>query len=290
MSFVQLDFYSRVLGLDCQLDVVLPEEKQGVGFIPVPRKDKHPVLYLLHGTSGDHTDWERWTSVERYAAKRGIALVMPAGQLSSYSNMVHGERFFDYIAYEVPEVVKDAFPISDKREDTFIGGLSMGSYGALKIALSLPENYAAAGALSSGNHAYNPERFNAGLTSLAAMNKNSDVSKADQDKGIFAHNVMTLRLKLCWDWEMGKSILNTPEDWEWLAKRDIQEGRPLPKIYHAIGTEDHNYPEAVRARDFFKSLPGNPFSYEYHEAPGQHNWEFWDEWVEKFINWLPVEL
>ncbi|MBQ1378357.1 MAG: hypothetical protein IIY77_10335, partial [Lachnospiraceae bacterium] len=151
-------------------------------------------------------------------------------------------------------------------------------------------NYAAAGALSSGNHAYNPERFNAGLTSLAAMNKNSDVSKADQDKGIFAHNVMTLRLKLCWDWEMGKSILNTPEDWEWLAKRDIQEGRPLPKIYHAIGTEDHNYPEAVRARDFFKSLPGNPFSYEYHEAPGQHNWEFWDEWVEKFINWLPVEL
>ncbi len=290
MSFVQLDFYSRTLGFDCQLNVVLPEEKQGVGFIPVPRQGKHPVLYLLHGTSGDHTDWERWTSVERYAAKRGLAVVMPAGQLSSYSNMAHGENFFDYIAYEVPEIVKDAFPISDAREDTFIGGLSMGSYGALKIALTLPENYAAAGALSSGNHAYHPERFNQGLTGFANMSQVSDVTKADQDKGIFAQNVMELRFKLCWDWERGKSVLNTPEDWEWLAKRDISEGRPLPKIYHAIGTEDHNYQEATRARKFFESLEGNPFNYEYHEAPGQHNWEFWDEWVEKFINWLPVSL
>ena len=290
MSFVQLDFYSRALGFDCQLNVVLPEEKQGVGFIPVPRKDKHPVLYLLHGTSGDHTDWERWTSVERYAAKRGIAVVMPAGQLSSYANMAHGQKFFDYIAYEVPEVVKDAFPISDAREDTFIGGLSMGSYGATKIGLSLPENYAAIGALSSGNHAYNPERFNQGLGSLAMSTKASESTQADRKKGIFSTDVMKLRLKLCWDWEEGKSILNTAEDWEWLAKRNIEEGRPLPQIFHACGTEDHNWTEAVRARDFFQSLPGNPYHYEWHQAPGQHNWEFWDEWVEKFIQWLPVNL
>jgi len=288
MSFIQLDFYSRVLGFDCQLNVVLPEEKQGVGFIPVPRKEHHPVLYLLHGTSGDHTDWERWTSVERYAAMRGLAVVMPAGQLSSYTNMVHGENFFDYIAYEVPEIVKDAFSISDKREDTFIGGLSMGSYGALKIALTLPENYAAAGALSSGNHAYFPEMFNTGATMFANAPK-SDVTKADQDKGIFARKVMENRFKLCWDWEPGKSILNTREDWEFLAKQDLEKGGPLPMIYHACGTEDHNYKEAVRARDFFQSLPGNPFNYEYHEAPGQHNWVFWDEWVEKFIQWLPVQ-
>ena len=292
MSFLQLDFYSRTLGMDSQLNIVLPEEKQGGGFIPVPRKGQHPVLYLLHGTSGDHTDWERWTSVERYAAKKGIALVMVAGQLSSYTNMVYGQKFFDYIAYEVPEVVKDFFPISDKREDTFIAGLSMGSYGALKIALALPENYAAAGALSSGNHAYNPERFNEGKGGIAhMMGKNvSEVTKADQDKGIFSTAVLERRLKLCWGWEKGDSILNTEEDWFFLAKRNLEEGRPLPKIFHACGTEDHNWNEAVRARDFFQSLPGNPYQYEFHQGPGQHNWEFWDKWIEKFIQWLPVSL
>lgn len=288
MSFVQLDFYSKTLGFDTQLDIVLPEEKQGVGFIPVPRKEKHPVLYLLHGTSGDHTDWLRWTSVERYAAQKGIALVMPAGQLSSYANMAHGNRFFDFIAYEVPEIVKDAFPISDAREDTFIGGLSMGSYGAAKIGLTLPENYAAIGALSSGNHAYHPEMFNNDAPPMFAAA--SEASKADQDKGIFSAGVIGLRFKLCWDWEKGKSLLNTPEDLEWLAKKAMEEGKPLPKLYHAIGTEDHNYAEATRMRKFFEGLEGNPFGYEYHEAPGQHNWEFWDEWSKKFIEWLPVSL
>ncbi len=293
MSVLTLDFYSHVLEMDSQITMVLPEEKQGVGFIDAPKREKHPVLYLLHGTSGDNTDWERWTSVERYAATRGLAVVMMSGQLSSYANMAHGQRYFDYIAYELPEIVKDFFPISDKREDTFIAGLSMGSYGALKIALTLPENYAAAGALSSGNHAMNPEVYNEGNgTSRRPMpgdEKRMAVYKSGEARGIYGNAVMERRWKLCWDWSMGKSILNTDQDWFWLARRNIEEGRPLPRIFHCCGTEDHNWQHATEARDFFQSLEGNPYGYEWFIGPGQHDWLFWDTWIEKFINWLPIK-
>ena len=154
MAFAEFNFYSKSLQMDVQVSLILPEKVQGVGSAPAIRYGNFPVLYLLHGTSGDHTDWERWTSIERYAAKKGLAVVMPAAQLSAYTNMVHGERYFDYIAYELPEKISKLLPISCCREDTYLCGLSMGGYGALKIGLTLPENYAAIGTLSNGNHAY----------------------------------------------------------------------------------------------------------------------------------------
>ena len=101
------NFYSKSLQMDVQVSLILPEKVQGVGSAPAIRYGNFPVLYLLHGTSGDHTDWERWTSIERYAAKKGLAVVMPAAQLSAYTNMVHGERYFDYIAYELPEKISN---------------------------------------------------------------------------------------------------------------------------------------------------------------------------------------
>lgn len=117
--------------------------------------------------------------------------------------MVYGNNFFDYIAYEVPEVVEDFFPISDARDDRFITGLSMGSYGALKIGLALPERYSAIGALSSGNHAYMPE----GIREMF---------------GGAVPPLMNNRLKLCWGVESADdSVINTKEDVFWLAQQAI---------------------------------------------------------------------
>jgi S-formylglutathione hydrolase FrmB len=102
------------------------------------------VLYLLHGYSDDHSIWMRRTSVERYAAEHHLAVIMPAVNHSFYTNEVQGERYWDYISEELPRAMHRFFRLSDKPEDTFVAGLSMGGYGAMKLALTHPERFGAA--------------------------------------------------------------------------------------------------------------------------------------------------
>ena len=150
MALVTCDFFSDVLEVGCSMTVVLPqptEEQIGVEGDAIPRTD-FPVLYLLHGLSDDHTAWLRYTSVERYAAAAGVAVVMPAVNRSFYANEVSGGRYWDYVADELPEIVGNFFRISQDPAQTYVAGLSMGGYGAMKLALTHPDRFAAAATLS----------------------------------------------------------------------------------------------------------------------------------------------
>ena len=91
MSLTKLDFYSKTLSMDQSLYVVLPDKGEGAPAEPLPPESGYPVLYLLHGTSHDCSHFLRYTSIERYATDRKIAIVMPSAQLSGYADMVHGE-------------------------------------------------------------------------------------------------------------------------------------------------------------------------------------------------------
>ncbi len=106
------------------------------------------MLYLLHGLSDDSSAWLRYTSIERYAAPLGLAVVLPQVQRSFYSDEVHGARYWTFLSEELPSVVQSFFRVSARREDTFVAGLSMGGYGALKWALHHPDRFAAAASLS----------------------------------------------------------------------------------------------------------------------------------------------
>jgi S-formylglutathione hydrolase FrmB len=106
------------------------------------------VLYLLHGLSDDHTAWSRYTSIGRYAEAAGLAVVMPAVHRSFYANESAGHRYWDFVSEELPEVVRTFFQVSDRSEDTFVAGLSMGGYGAVRLALTFPGRYAAAASMS----------------------------------------------------------------------------------------------------------------------------------------------
>ena len=94
MALMQVDFFSKVLGMCCQCNVILPQSEQGIGVTGSGEltEKKVPTLWLLHGASDDHTIWLRRTSIERYVAPLGIAVVMPAAHLSSYCNMKYGKR------------------------------------------------------------------------------------------------------------------------------------------------------------------------------------------------------
>ena len=140
MALLQIGFFAETLGKQVHMNVLLPQ-RSGSRALPgeIP---SYPTLYLLHGMSDDYTIWERRTSIERYAADKNLAVVMPDGDLSWYTDMKFGGRYFTFLSEELPAVCRDLFPqLSQKREDTFVAGLSMGGYGAFKLAMRCPEAF-----------------------------------------------------------------------------------------------------------------------------------------------------
>ena len=148
MAFLQVQFYSDTLTVASSAYVILPEPRQGIGMKAAAADELPKVLYLLHGYSDDHTIWMRRTSVERYAAEYNLAVIMPAVNHSFYTNEAQGEKYWDYVSEELPEVMHRFFRLSKKPEDTYVAGLSMGGYGAMKLALTHPERFAAAASFS----------------------------------------------------------------------------------------------------------------------------------------------
>jgi len=152
MALVTCDLFSEALGCGTSVTVVLPQHtEEQIGVAEPGASLLHgppPVLYLLHGLSDDHTAWLRYTSIERYAAAHGVAVVMPAVGKSFYANEAHGHAYWDYVSEELPALVARFFRVSQEPERTFVAGLSMGGYGALKHAFTHPERFAAAASLS----------------------------------------------------------------------------------------------------------------------------------------------
>ena len=262
MALIHIGFFSEALGMCVSCDVILPQKASAgqIGMASGTRGEKHPVLWLLHGASDNHTIWQRRTSIERYAAPLGLAVVMPNVHLSSYADMAHGGKYYTYISKELPEKMRQFFPLSEKREDNFIAGLSMGGAGCLKIGLANPENYAAIGCLS------------AGASNMRKVNTTNPAWKERHER------------------TYGDRVLEgTEEDTIGNAKRIVAEGKPCPRIFHACGTEDFLLDNARATRDFFQGLEGNPFDYTYLEAPGAHTWEFWDEHIQDFLKFIGLE-
>ncbi len=246
MAWIQASFFSDALGMCVNCNVLLPMK----GGDKKPDRTKRPVLWLLHGAHGNCDDWLRLTSVERYATRRGLAVVMPSAHLSSYMNMAHGGKYYDYIAQELPFKLRQMFPLSDQRDKNFIAGLSMGGRGAMMIGLANPEQYAVIGC------------FSAGLDIPAKAPYRDDVLGAKMPTGY--------------------------ADIRANAKKAAKLAQP-PKIYHSCGTEDPFLSAARKARDVIAAIPNDPFGYVYEEGPGSHEWDYWDRAVKAFIERLPLK-
>lgn len=153
MSLLTYNFESLYLNNNQEISIILPDRKRSV----TPREfygsgEKYKVLWLLHGTFGDHTDWIRKTNIELYAAECGVIVVMPSALNSNYSNwedFMLGYNMYDYLTEELMPLVYGWLPASDRREDNFIAGLSMGGRGAVKYAVNFPDKFEAAAVLSA---------------------------------------------------------------------------------------------------------------------------------------------
>jgi putative tributyrin esterase len=256
MILSQINFFSDVLATRCTLNVLLPQRRPGN-----PQDTYHwpfRVLYLLHGYSDDQTAWQRWSSIERYAEGLNLAVLMPAAQNSFYTDMAHGGKFFTFLIEELPAVAHDLFPISTERSDTFVAGLSMGGYGAFKLAFSRPDLYAAAASLS-------------GAVDIAKVVKPND----DPENNAWLATMRNIFGDL-------EKVENGPNDLFTLARKVSQSGLK-PRLFQYCGTEDFLYQDNLRLRDFIRPLG---FDYTYEETPGDHSWVYWDRIIQKVLAWL----
>ena len=267
MAFMQVQFFSETLHMAAAADVIIPQAvTHEIGMSSRETADgKHPVLWLLHGATDDHTTWQRRTSIERYAASRGLAVVMPAAHLSSYTNLAHGGAFYDYISEELPEIMRSFFPLSDQREHNFIAGNSMGRYGALKTGVNHPDRYAAIGCFSS------------------AANRGKPLANSG---GLFDEETWNMRNFIQYG---GKDFTGTQEDTFYMAEKN-KTLPVLPRIFHSCGKDDFLIDRARETRDFFQSMKGNPYHYVYEEHEGIHGWDYWDAHIEDFLDFLHLDI
>lgn len=255
--------------MDTKIGVIMPQKMQGIGLAGSEQAESFPVLWLLHGRSDDYTIWMRRTSIERYAAPLGLMVIMPEVSYSRYMNMKHGPRYYDYISKELPEFCGKLFPkMSRKREDNYIAGLSMGGGGAMWVGLHNPDKYGRICMLSTGGVAP--------LEHLWRSKGGGDYMFKKCNEDIYGTSD-------------SDSLAGTEYDILKLIQDTAKNNTVLPKVYHAMGTEDIRYPVAMEIKKTFEDIPGNPYEYEYHEGPGAHEWIFWDEWIHHFLDTLPLK-
>ena len=257
MAKFSCNFISYTLRRTVDVMVIIPSATipesspmiQKDGFVPKHTKaDKFPVLYLLHGGGNNHAQWTGYTNIELYAEEHQIAVVMPASENKCFVD-VNGDRFYEFIAEELPDFVKGMFPISDKPEDTYIAGLSMGGYGTLVHALSHPERFAALGAFSAA--------INLNPMGMAKAPGDPESEKASEER------FDTIKL----------------------LHKDAESGVKMPKFYIACGKQDFLYEKDQAFAEEAKAL-GCDVTTDYVDGYG-HEWRFWDMQVEKFLNWIP---
>ena len=257
MILNEVRFFSETLGLMSTMHVLLPQRTMADA--QRKRAPKVRTLYLLHGHSDDHTAWQRWTSIERYAEGLKLAVVMPAVHLSFYNDMVHGGKYWQFISEEVPTLVRDMFSLSARREDNFVAGLSMGGYGAFKLALTHPDRFAAAASLSGA----------VDINEVVKPVKNDPENKAWQAemRTVFG--------------DLSK-VPGSKHDLFALARK-VARGTVKPRLYQCCGTEDFLYADNIRFRDAVRKLP---LDLTYEEGPGEHNWAYWDKMIQNVLAWM----
>ena len=261
MALLQLNFASRVLAQPADVLVLLPErEEQFASKAPVATPHARPLyrtLFLLHGLGDDRMGWLRYTALENFVRGTDVAVVMPSAAHGFYTDMAHGHPYFTYISQELPRYLASILPLSLAREDTYVMGNSMGGYGAFKLALTYPERFSRAVALSG---ALDIDHF-VRTFSLPGFNP----------RLIFGENL---------------AVAGTDNDLFHLLDRALARGAELPRFYSVCGVDDILIDES---RAFAAYAQEHGVDYTYVEGEGAHLWTTWAENIAPAMSWLFAE-
>ncbi len=257
MALIEMTFAADTLQRWTDVTVILPVENAGVPNVVKP--EVFPTLYLLHGFSGNSKDWLTYSNIRLWAEQYNMAVVMPSGENGFYVDNNGAEIRGGKFIKELVEYTRKVFPLSTRRDQTFIGGLSMGGFGALRNGLVYSEIFgkivALSGAYIVDDIAGKKEGYFDGMAGYGYYSR------------VFG-NLDTL-----------KESKNNPLV---CAAEAVREER-VPEIFMACGTEDFVIEKNRNMRDALKAL-GIPIN--YYEEEGNHDWIFWNKWLLKALEWI----
>lgn len=271
MSVLTYNFESQYLKSSHEITVILPDKPRDLTpaqFYGSGRKYK--VLWLLHGTFGDHSDWLRKTGIELYAAEKNLVVVMPSALNSNYSNWdnaMMGYGMYDYLTQELMPLIYGWLPVSDRREDNFIAGLSMGGRGTIKYAVNYPEKFAAAAVLSAS-----PMDF----SQISPDNPNPMLNSKDPRMANTLRNAGGL-----------EAFLNSNENVWAIIDRLAPTGR-LPRLMFACGKDDALIYHSLQ--EFKKHCGEIGLAPHWYILDGyRHEWRFWDLAIQEALRFFGLD-
>ncbi|HJC91247.1 MAG TPA: esterase family protein [Candidatus Mediterraneibacter excrementigallinarum] len=264
MALIQVNYLSECLMRTVPVNVILPVDK--LTFPGMPKREEKPykTLYLLHGIFGNYTDWVSGTKIQRWAEEKDLAVVMPSGDNMFYVNQEESHNFYgEFIGKELVDMTRKMFPLSRKREDTYIAGLSMGGYGALRNGLKYSETFGCLASLS-------------GAMVVDHIAERTDDVPFFIDSRSFARSIFG-------DLDKAEESDKNPK---WLVKKLKEEGKDIPRIYLTCGLQDSLLEANREMRDFLKEQGADVT---YVEGEGAHEWDFWNRSIKDVLEWLPLE-
>ena len=264
MAYLQMNLYSQSLMRTVPVNVILPVENQ---YVPGTAKGQEvcfKTLYLLHGVMGNHMDWVNGTRIQRFATEKNLAVVMPAGENAFYVDHKESyKRYGEFVGEELVELTRRMFPLSRKREDTFIGGLSMGGYGAMRNGLKYHETFGC-------------------IVSLSGAFLIDEMPEYGEDAPMFFRRASFV--KDCFG-DL-TALQESDKNPKYLIRKLKEAGAEIPRIYMACGEQDELL---VHNQDFADFLKKQGVNFVFEAGPGNHEWDFWDTYIKKAIDWLPTE-
>jgi S-formylglutathione hydrolase FrmB len=275
LSVVKLNILSRTLGMQTNITVILPSfsfadmmnGRNETYYVPGM---KYQTLYLLHGGSGDDSDYVNFSNIVRYADEHKLAVVMPADYNAFYSDSVAGTLYWEYVSEELPNICQTMFPLSAKREDNYVAGLSMGGHGAMKMGVMKCEKFSAVLCMSGA--AIDPESIQEFNKSLNPETKGSKSMPFPNLEVIFG------------DLDKFKGSVN---DVYHYAKLNVEQKKQLPKFFFTVGDKDFALGNVKQAYEYLTELG---YDAHFELVPNYaHEWDFWDLSLRKAIKeWLPI--
>ena len=244
MNRLVINLHSDVMDLHTEVTVLIPDMEAPEGGFP--------VLYLLHGKGGDHTDWTRLAPIEHYVRERSpMCVIMPEVQHSFYENMTCGLPYYEYISKELPEKLGRMLPLTKEREMTFTCGGSMGGYGAIMLALRQPERFGYAASIS-------------GALDVWEMIKTDEWPE--------------------WQWIFGDSnkFKGSQGDLLCLLQKDNQF---KPHLFACCGLQDGL---TLQNHNFVKKAKEEEYDITFVDENGGHDWHYRNRMIQKVLDWLPI--
>jgi putative tributyrin esterase len=259
MTHITCSFPSFSLGTMAKFHIILPRQygiitesdKDNVNAIP---ESGYRTLYLLHGICDSASDWLLHSRASELADKYHIAIVLPSVGNSFYLDGINAVNAFTFLTDELLNYVRDIFPLSRKREDTFLCGYSMGGYGAVRTGLLCPNIFGKIISLSGALDIYYATKFVNICGYLLPPELLSSNELQDTDKDIF-----------------------------YLLTQTEYSAEQLPDFYLACGKQDFF---ATCTTKFCDTAAQKELHTTCVMTEGEHNWDYWDPALSESAKWL----